>query len=138
MFCMAACSIMQNHPDSLVQAEAIRCLQQLHIFAPNVVNLTTLIPNLCNKLLSSHLILRKASVECLRQLAHREAKDICELGKKIVDNNEEVVKKMYISNRGLEGIIKVELSWNEFILIWKSILKRRLWYIIFEHNILMQ
>lgn len=103
MFCMVAYSIMQNHPDSLVQAEAIRCLQQLHIFAPNVVNLNTLIPNLCNKLLSPHLLLRKASVDCLRQLAHREASEICELGKSIVDNNEEVVKKMYISNRGLEG-----------------------------------
>lgn len=105
LFCMVSCSIMQNHPDSLVQSEAIRCLQQLHMFAPTVVNLSTLIPNLCNKLLSSHLNLRKSSVECLRQLAHREAKDICELGKAIVDDNVEVVKKMYTSNRGLEGVL---------------------------------
>jgi len=94
---------MQNHPDSLVQSEAIRCLQQLHMFAPNVVNINTLIPHLCHQLLSSYLNLRKSSVECLRQLAHREAREICELGKKIIEDNEEVVKKMYISNRGLEG-----------------------------------
>ena len=37
---------MQDHPDSLVQAEAIACLQQLHMFAPRHVNLTTLVPHL--------------------------------------------------------------------------------------------
>ena len=105
MFCMTACSIMQNHPDSLVQSEAIRCLQQLHMFAPNVVNLNTLVPHLCDILLSPHLLLRKASVECLRQLAHREARDICEIGKSIIENNDAVVKKMYISHRGLEGML---------------------------------
>ena len=109
---MTACSIMQNHPDSLVQAEAICCLQKLHLFAPNVVNLNTLIPHLCKNLLSPHLILRQASVDCLRQLAHREAKDICELGRVIIENNEDVVKKMYISNRGLEGLFKVYNFYN--------------------------
>lgn len=105
LFCMTACSIMQNHPDSLVQSEAIRCLQQLHLFAPNVVNLNTLVPHLCQNLLSPHLILRRASVDCMRQLSHREARDICQLGKSIVENNEEVTKKMYIGNKGLEGLL---------------------------------
>ena len=94
---------MQSHPDALVRSEAIRCLQQLHMFAPDVVNLQTLIPHLCHQLLSPHLNLRKSSVECLRQLAHREAHEICALGKSIVNDNKEVVKKMYTSNRGLEG-----------------------------------
>ena len=95
---------MENHPDSLVQSEAVRCMQQLHVFAPNVVNLHSLVPRLCNNLLSAHLVLRKASVECLRQLAHKEAKEICDIGKTIIENNEQVSKKMYINNKGLEGL----------------------------------
>ena len=53
-------------------------------------------------------------MDCLRQLAHREAKDICDLGRVIIENNDEVVKKMYISNRGLEGIVSYSTS---FILL---------------------
>ena len=45
--CLVCCAIMQDHPDSLVQAEAIACLQQLHMFAPRHVNLNTLVPHLC-------------------------------------------------------------------------------------------
>jgi hypothetical protein len=50
--CLVCCAIMQDHPDSQVQAEAISCLQQLHLFAPRHVNLTTLVPHLCVCLLS--------------------------------------------------------------------------------------
>ncbi|GFS31362.1 HEAT repeat-containing protein 5B [Nephila pilipes] len=73
---LVACAIMQDHSDPLVQAEAISCLQQLHMFAPRHVNLTNLVPTLCNALNSSHLLLRRASVACLRQLAQREASEI--------------------------------------------------------------
>ena len=45
--CLVCCAIMQDHYDSLVEAEAISCLQQLHLFAPRHVNLTTLVPHLC-------------------------------------------------------------------------------------------
>lgn len=83
------------------------------MFAPDVVNLQTLIPHLCHQLLSPHLNLRKSSVECLRQLAHREAHEICALGKSIVNDNKEVVKKMYTSNRGLEG----QLNYNSLFLL---------------------
>ncbi|GFX28551.1 HEAT repeat-containing protein 5B [Trichonephila clavipes] len=73
---LVACAIMQDHSDPLVQAEAISCLQQLHMFAPRHVNLTNLVPTLCSALNSSHLLLRRASVACLRQLAQREASEI--------------------------------------------------------------
>ena len=49
--CLICCAVMQDHPDSVVQAEAISCLQQMHLFAPRHVNLTTLVPHLC---VSSH------------------------------------------------------------------------------------
>ncbi|XP_076321914.1 HEAT repeat-containing protein 5B isoform X4 [Tachypleus tridentatus] len=75
---LVACAIMQDHGDSLVHAEAISCLQQLHMFAPRHVNLSTLVPTLCCVLYSSHLLLRRAAVACLRQLSQREAKEVCE------------------------------------------------------------
>jgi len=45
--CLICCAVMQDHQDSVVQAEAISCLQQMHLFAPRHVNLTTLVPHLC-------------------------------------------------------------------------------------------
>lgn len=47
LWCLVSCAIMTDHPDSLVQAQAISCLQQLHLFAPRHVNLTSLVPRLC-------------------------------------------------------------------------------------------
>lgn len=44
---LCACAIMLDNQDSLVQAEATGCLQQLHLFAPRHVNLSTLVPTLC-------------------------------------------------------------------------------------------
>lgn len=44
---LMACAIMQDHEDCLVQAEAISSLQQLHMFAPRHLNLSTLVPTLC-------------------------------------------------------------------------------------------
>ncbi|XP_015428057.1 PREDICTED: HEAT repeat-containing protein 5B [Myotis davidii] len=76
--CLVGCAITQDHSDSLVQAAAISCLQQLHMFAPRHVNLSSLVPSLCVHLCSSHLLLRRAAVACLRQLAQREAAEVCE------------------------------------------------------------
>lgn len=43
---LCGCGLVQEHPDPLVQAEAIACLQQMHMFAPRHVNLSTLVPML--------------------------------------------------------------------------------------------
>jgi hypothetical protein len=45
---MATAIMQAGQP--LVQAEAIACLQQLHMFAPRQLDLGTLV-NLCNKLI---------------------------------------------------------------------------------------
>lgn len=74
---LGAASIMQNHSDPLVQAEATGCLQQLHLFAPKYVILSSLVPTLVRTLSSNYLMLRKAAVSCLRQLSQREAKEVC-------------------------------------------------------------
>uniref|UniRef100_A0A8C2D807 HEAT repeat-containing protein 5A n=1 Tax=Cyprinus carpio TaxID=7962 RepID=A0A8C2D807_CYPCA len=76
--CLVGCAVMQDSQDCLVQAQAISCLQQLHMFAPGFVNLASLVPSLCINLCSSYLSLRCAVVACLRQLAQREAVEVSE------------------------------------------------------------
>jgi hypothetical protein len=53
--CLTTCTVMQMHNDSMIRAEGIRCLQELHLFASKYVNLKTLVPHLLVK--SIHLLL---------------------------------------------------------------------------------
>lgn len=100
--CLVCCAIMQNHPDALVKAEAIACLQQLHMFAPRHVNLTSLVPHLCETLTSSHLLLRRAAVACLRQLVQKEAREVAEHALKMSNESKDKAK---ITENGLEGTL---------------------------------
>lgn len=99
---LCACAIMQSHSDPLVQAEATGCLQQLHLFAPRHVNLSTLVPTLCKTLSSSYLMLRKAAVSCLRQLTQREAKEVCEHAATLVSEEN---SGFTITESGLPGVL---------------------------------
>ncbi|QQP56837.1 Uncharacterized protein FKW44_001638, partial [Caligus rogercresseyi] len=74
---LVACSILQNHGHSIVEAVAISSLQQLQMFAPSHVDLARLVPHLCQLLCSNHFVLRASAVSCLRQFAQREAKEVC-------------------------------------------------------------
>ncbi|XP_030052254.1 HEAT repeat-containing protein 5B [Microcaecilia unicolor] len=106
--CLVGCAIMQDHSDSLVQAAAISCLQQLHMFAPRHVNLSSLVPSLCVHLCSSHLLLRRAAVACLRQLAQREAAEVCEYAMSMAKNasdKESSDININITETGLEGVL---------------------------------
>ncbi|KAM9847930.1 LOW QUALITY PROTEIN: HEAT repeat-containing protein 5B [Aulostomus maculatus] len=122
--CLVGCAIMQDHSDSLVQAAAISCLQQLHMFAPRHVNLSSLVPCLCVHLCSSHLLLRRAAVACLRQLAQREAAEVCEyamsLAKRAGDGKENTIISEYdlTLTRTLCAIRLWRLSFNcvDFVL----------------------
>ncbi|KAJ8777084.1 hypothetical protein J1605_014864 [Eschrichtius robustus] len=76
--CLLGCAVMQDNPDCLVQAQAISCLQQLHMFAPRHVNLSSLVSCLCVNLCSPYLLLRRAVLACLRQLVQREAAEVSE------------------------------------------------------------
>ena len=104
---LCACAIMQDHQDPLVQAEATGCLQQLHLFAPRHVNLSSLVPTLCRTLSSNHLLLRKAAISCLRQLAQREAKEVCEhaMTLAIESRDTNVVEGLTITETGLPGVL---------------------------------
>uniref|UniRef100_A0A8C1IDF1 HEAT repeat-containing protein 5A n=1 Tax=Cyprinus carpio TaxID=7962 RepID=A0A8C1IDF1_CYPCA len=99
--CLVGCAVMQDSQDCLVQAQAISCLQQLHMFAPGFVNLASLVPSLCINLCSSYLSLRRAVVACLRQLAQREAVEVSEHAVALVKELPHVT----IKEVGLEGAL---------------------------------
>uniref|UniRef100_A0A8B9LMU0 HEAT repeat-containing protein 5A n=1 Tax=Astyanax mexicanus TaxID=7994 RepID=A0A8B9LMU0_ASTMX len=112
--CLVGCAVMQDSPDCLVQAQAITCLQQLHMFSPRHVNLATLVPSLCVNLCSLYLSLRRAVVACLRQLAQRETVEVSEHAVALVKENDLlffvviiclVLADVTIKEVGLEGAL---------------------------------
>uniref|UniRef100_A0A8C1GY17 HEAT repeat-containing protein 5A n=1 Tax=Cyprinus carpio TaxID=7962 RepID=A0A8C1GY17_CYPCA len=115
--CLVGCAVMQDSQDCLVQAQAISCLQQLHMFAPRFVNLASLVPSLCEILLdysvlinlcSSYLSLRCAVVACLRQLAQREAVEVSEHAVTLVKElprRDNTQLDVTIKEVGLEGAL---------------------------------
>ncbi|XP_027313510.2 HEAT repeat-containing protein 5A isoform X2 [Anas platyrhynchos] len=113
--CLLGCAVMQDNPDCLVQAQAISCLQQLHMFAPRHVNLSSLVSCLCEILLdnsvlvnlcSSYLLLRRAVVACLRQLVQREAAEVSEYAVALVkESREDFTPDINIREIGLEGAL---------------------------------
>ncbi|NXX91465.1 HTR5A protein, partial [Centropus bengalensis] len=105
--CLLGCAVMQDNPDCLVQAQAISCLQQLHMFAPRHVNLSSLVGCLCVNLCSSYLLLRRAVVACLRQLVQREAAEVSEYAVALVKESREDFAPADVNIReiGLEGAL---------------------------------
>uniref|UniRef100_A0A8C3UDU7 HEAT repeat-containing protein 5A n=1 Tax=Catharus ustulatus TaxID=91951 RepID=A0A8C3UDU7_CATUS len=111
--CLLGCAVMQDNPDCLVQAQAISCLQQLHMFAPRHVNLSNLVSCLCMNLCSSYLLLRRAVVACLRQLVQREAAEVSEYAVALVKESKEdfspgntlFLADVNIREIGLEGAL---------------------------------
>lgn len=99
---LCAAALLQAHADPLVQSEAIGCLQQLHLFACKSLQLDTLVPTLVKMLASNYFILRKAAVACLRQLAHREAREVCDLALTITP---EQCPDLVITEYGLPGLL---------------------------------
>ncbi|XP_056249752.1 HEAT repeat-containing protein 5A isoform X3 [Seriola aureovittata] len=106
--CLVGCGVMQASPDCLVQARAISCLQQLHMFSPPHVNLANLVPALCANLCSSYLCLRRAVVACLRQLVQREALEVSEHAVTLVKElprRDNTQLDVTIKEVGLEGAL---------------------------------
>ncbi|XP_016283020.2 HEAT repeat-containing protein 5A isoform X2 [Monodelphis domestica] len=113
--CLLGCAVMQDNPDCLVQAQAISCLQQLHMFAPRYVNLSSLVSCLCEILLdnsvlvnlcSSYLLLRRAVLACLRQIVQREAAEVSEHAVILAkDSREDLIPDASIREVGLEGAL---------------------------------
>ncbi|XP_063501966.1 HEAT repeat-containing protein 5A isoform X4 [Symphalangus syndactylus] len=109
--CLLGCAVMQDNPDCLVQAQAISCLQQLHMFAPRHVNLSSLVSCLCVNLCSPYLLLRRAVLACLRQLVQREAAEVSEHAVMFAkDSREELTPDANIREVGLEGALLILLD----------------------------
>uniref|UniRef100_H0VU29 HEAT repeat-containing protein 5A n=1 Tax=Cavia porcellus TaxID=10141 RepID=H0VU29_CAVPO len=109
--CLLGCAVMQDNPDCLVQAQAISCLQQLHMFAPRHVNLSSLVSCLCVNLYSPYLLLRRAVLACLRQLVQREAAEVSEHAAMLAMNGrEELAPDTNIREVGLEGALLILLD----------------------------
>nr|XP_054304283.1 HEAT repeat-containing protein 5A isoform X2 [Pongo pygmaeus] len=109
--CLLGCAVMQDNPDCLVQAQAISCLQQLHMFAPRHVNLSSLVSCLCVNLCSPYLLLRRAVLACLRQLVQREAAEVSEHAVMLAkDSREELTPDANIREVGLEGALLILLD----------------------------
>ncbi|XP_078491480.1 HEAT repeat-containing protein 5B-like [Ciona intestinalis] len=103
--CLTSCAIMSHHADAQVQAESVGCLQQLHMFAPRHVEVASLVPRLCRYLSSWHLILRRASVSCLRQLAQKEALEVCQIASTNTQDDDINNRGVVITDSGLEGAL---------------------------------
>ncbi|KAM3594589.1 uncharacterized protein V6R79_010326 [Siganus canaliculatus] len=115
--CLVGCGVMQTAPDCLVQARAISCVQQLHMFSPPHVDLAKLVPTLCEILLdyssladlcSSYLVLRRAVVACLRQLVQREALEVSDHAVTLVKElprRDDTQLDVTIKEVGLEGAL---------------------------------
>ncbi|CAH2095245.1 unnamed protein product [Euphydryas editha] len=88
------------------RADATGGLQQLHMFAPNHINLPTLVPMLCRDLSSPELGVRRAALCCLRQLSQKDAPDVCKYAALARDH---VPPKPYcgvvITDTGLPGAL---------------------------------
>ncbi|XP_011618311.2 LOW QUALITY PROTEIN: HEAT repeat-containing protein 5A [Takifugu rubripes] len=114
---LVGCGVMQSIPDSLVQSGSISCLQQLHMFSPSHVNLSSLVPALCEILLdysllanlcSSFLSLRRAVVACLQQLVQREALEVSEHAVTLVKDlprRDTSQLEVTLKEVGLEGVL---------------------------------
>ncbi|XP_075805008.1 HEAT repeat-containing protein 5A isoform X2 [Microtus pennsylvanicus] len=112
--CLLGCAVMQDNPGCLVQAQAISCLQQLHMFAPRHVNLSSLVSCLCEILLdnsvlvnlcSPYLLLRRAVLACLRQLVQREAVEVSEHAVLLAKDSGDLAADANIKEVGLEGAL---------------------------------
>ncbi|XP_052041834.1 HEAT repeat-containing protein 5A isoform X3 [Apodemus sylvaticus] len=103
--CLLGCAVMQDHPGCLVQAQAISCLQQLHMFAPQHVNLSSLVSCLCVNLCSPYLLLRRAVLACLRQLVQREAAEVSEHAAMLARDGRDPAADANLREVGLEGAL---------------------------------
>ena len=96
--CLTCCSIIRDHSDAVVQSNTISCLQQMQLFAPALVSLDDIVPHLYRSLDSSHLLLRQAAANCLRQFSQQDPLSVW----RIVSKNGK--------EKGLEHTVLVKLD----------------------------
>ena len=76
---LLTCGVMQDSRDAMVRTGAINCFQQLQMFAPKHLDISSLVPILCEALESQHLFQRRAAASCLHQMTQIDANKVCEV-----------------------------------------------------------
>ncbi|KAG0032474.1 hypothetical protein BGZ81_010821 [Podila clonocystis] len=75
--CVSLVEELRNEDDEFVIVQGIRCTQHLIMFAPLLVDLSTLVPFLQARLRrSTGLSLKKAAMTCMYQLVQRDVKSV--------------------------------------------------------------
>ena len=118
---LCVCGILRTHWHPGVRSQSILALQQIHMFAGPARNqfpcasllqsetlsedyMPLLVPRLCKLLSSPQLVLRRAAVSCLRQLAQKEAIEICKYAEIVdfadVESGSEENVAYYIEDNG--------------------------------------
>lgn len=101
-----------------MKSETIGCLQQLHMFDRKNFDLSELISLLCDGYLSTHYLLRKASISCLHQIAQKESKPLLDCSSEWVQKNKAsnqvgvIFNFTAIANNGFPGILTALLDFE--------------------------
>lgn len=106
--CLSTCSVMEKHTDPVIRAEAIACMQCVHLFAPkHGVSMNTLVPFLLESLVAREFVLRRAACACLRQLCQREedSRNVCRIARLYVNSTQPPGLLSLIAERGLEYLL---------------------------------
>ncbi|KAF9435968.1 hypothetical protein BGZ76_005110, partial [Entomortierella beljakovae] len=75
--CVSLVEELRNEDDEFVIVQGIRCTQHLIMFAPLLVDMSTLVPFLQARLRrSTGLSLKKAAITCMYQLVQRDVKSV--------------------------------------------------------------
>jgi HEAT repeat-containing protein 5 len=117
--CLTTCTVMQIHSDSMIRAESIQCLQQLHLFASKHVSLPNLVPYLLENILSKEFLLRKVAVSCLRQLCQKDSLEVCRITVDYVQETKPLgLLSLINEQRGLECLLfkLLDIEVNPFLI----------------------
>jgi HEAT repeat-containing protein 5 len=117
--CLTSCAVMQVHSDSQIRAESIKCLQELHLFAPKHVHLEKLVPILLESIVSKNFMLRKVSISCMRQLCQRDSIEIRQLAINYVKETKPTGGLLtLVEERGLEYLLfkLLDIESNPFLI----------------------
>ena len=103
--CLTTCAVMQKHSDPMIRAGSIQCMQELHLFAPNYVDLSELVPCLVSSLVSKEFLLRKVSISCMRQLCQKESMEVCRIAREHVLETKPIGLVSLIGERSLQFLL---------------------------------
>ena len=93
------------------EIQAISPIMELQVFAPQYVSMLEVVPVLCRNLDSTHLLLRRAAANCLRQFTQRDPNTVWNLARKVWNQDTSDSRNgMGSEERGLEHVVLAKLD----------------------------